>query len=202
MALVGYWVAMALPNVYTSSATVLVEPQAVAEDLVKAGVAGSDLNERLHLMTAQILSRSRLSRIIDELELYPEESQHMLREELIGLMKRRINVAPVVPDLEKEQARASRGRMPNIEINEFRIFFSDADPRVARDVAQRLANDFIETHIGNRVQLSQKSLEFIDAELERLAERIRTVEAEIARVKNENPGKLPEDAAGPGHGRQ
>ena len=59
--LVAYWVAMALPNIYTSYATVLVEPQAVDEELVRAGVKDSDLNARLHLMTAQILSRPRLS---------------------------------------------------------------------------------------------------------------------------------------------
>jgi len=190
VALVGYWVAMALPNVYTSSASVLVEPQSVAEELVQAGVADSDLNERLHLMTAQILSRARLSRIIDEFELYTDESEYMLREEVIGLMRDRIRVEPVLSDLEVEQR--PRGAVPS-EISEFRIAFDDYDPALARDVAQRLANDFIETHIDNRVQLSRKSLEFIQSELERLAERIRAVEAEIARVKNENPGKLPED---------
>ena len=57
-----YWVAMALPNQYESYATVLVEPQSVAPDLVKAGVRESDLTQRLHLMTAEILSRPRLSR--------------------------------------------------------------------------------------------------------------------------------------------
>jgi polysaccharide chain length determinant protein (PEP-CTERM system associated) len=190
VALLGYWVAMALPNVYTSSATVLVEPQAVDADLVKAGVADSDLNERLHLMTAQILSRARMSRIIDEFELYTDESEYLLREEVIDLMRGRIRVDPVLSDLELEQR--PRGAAPS-EINEFRITFDDYDAVVARDVAQRLANDFIEAHIDNRVQLSRKSLEFIDAELERLAERIRAIEAEIAQVKNENPGKLPED---------
>jgi polysaccharide chain length determinant protein (PEP-CTERM system associated) len=190
VALLGYWVAMALPNVYTSSATVLVEPQAVDADLVKAGVADSDLNERLHLMTAQILSRARMSRIIDEFELYTDESEYLLREEVIDLMKERIRVDPVVSDLERRQGRRA---VAGSEINEFRIVFDDYDPAIARDVAQRLANDFIEAHIDNRVQISRKSLEFIDAELERLAERIRAVEAEIAQVKNENPGKLPED---------
>ena len=61
-----YWVAMALPNQYESYATVLVEPQSVSADLVKAGVRESDLTQRLHLMTAEILSRPRLSRLIDQ----------------------------------------------------------------------------------------------------------------------------------------
>ena len=66
---------MALPNEYESSSTILVEPQSVPKELVEAGVPDSDLNPRLHLMTAQILSRARLSRIIDELGLYKEETE-------------------------------------------------------------------------------------------------------------------------------
>ena len=73
--LAAYWLAMALPNEYASSSTILVEPQSVAKELVKAGIPESDLNYRLHLMSAQILSRARLSRIIDDLKLYQEESK-------------------------------------------------------------------------------------------------------------------------------
>ena len=187
--LASYWLAMALPNVYTSYATVLVEPQAVDEELVRAGVKSSDINARLHLMTAEILSRPRLSRIIDEFKLYQEESEYMLRDEVIDLMRSRIRVQPVVPELEQGNRRRE------LEINEFQLFFDDYDSQMAMNVAQRLANDFIQSHIEARVKVSQKSLEFIQDELDRLAERIRVVEADIAKVKNENPGKLPEDFA-------
>ena len=61
-------IAAILPNLYTASATLLVEPQSISKKLVESGVAESDLNNRLHLMTMQILSRPRLSKIIDDLE--------------------------------------------------------------------------------------------------------------------------------------
>ena len=185
----AYWLAMALPNEYDSYATVLVEPQSVSPDLVKAGVASSDLNERLHLMTAQILSRPRLSRIIDELELYTEQSKEMVREEVIDFMRDAVRVEPVLPELERD--RSSRVR--DAEINQFKIFFHDRDAGLAMRVAQRLANDFIEEHINERVKVSQKSLEFIEAELERISLRMTQVESKIATIKAENPGRLPED---------
>jgi polysaccharide chain length determinant protein (PEP-CTERM system associated) len=184
-----YWLAMALPNAYESYATVLVEPQSVSRGLVQAGVAESDLNERLHLMTAQILSRPRLSRIIDELELYEEESEELVREQVIGLMREAIRVEPVLPELE----RGAAARRRDSEINQFRISFHDRDGQVAAKVAQRLANDFIEEHISERVKVSQKSLEFIDAELERVSQRMVEIEARVATIKAENPGRLPED---------
>ena len=182
-----YWVAMALPNEYESYATVLVEPQSVAPELVKAGVRESDLNARLHLMTAQILSRPRLSRLIDDLKLYQDESQYLLREEVISMMRDNLRVEPVIPELESGRFR------PEYEISQFRMHFRDHDSRVARNVAQSLADDFIEEHIDARVKVSQKSLEFVDAERQRLSERIAEVENRIKQVKAENGGKLPED---------
>ena len=45
------------------------------------------------------------------------------------------------------------------------------------------------------MQISGDTSEFIDAELQRLQGRIREVEAATAQVKNDNPGRLPEDMA-------
>lgn len=191
VSLASYWLAMALPNEYESSATVLVEPQSVDEELIRAGVARSDLNRRLGLMAAKIMSRPRLSRIIDDLSLYREESNYLERQEIINLMRDQVKVEPVIPELEKDRQTLRS----NFEINRFKIHFRDHNAEVARNVAQRLANDFIEEHISNRVEVSQKSLEFIDAELVRLAESIRAIESRVAEIKAANPGRLPEDMA-------
>ncbi|HEY8154677.1 MAG TPA: hypothetical protein VII72_11170 [Myxococcota bacterium] len=191
ISLASYWLAMALPNEYESSSTILVEPQSVDPKLVEAGVPESDLNSRLHLMSAQILSRGRLSRIIDELKLYQEESKTLLREEIIGMMRDRIRVSPVFSELETELPQSRR----DLEINTFRIGFRHNDARTAMLVAQRLANDFIEQHISGRVKLSQKSLEFIQTELDRLSTQIREIEAQVAQVKAANPGRMPQEVA-------
>jgi polysaccharide chain length determinant protein (PEP-CTERM system associated) len=184
----GYWITMALPNEYRSYATVLVEPQSVAPELVASGVPAADLNQRLGLMTAQILSRPRLSRIIDDLDLYQAESEHMVRQEIIDLLRAKINVQPVIAEI-----GAARKRDADSEINTFRIVFHDRSAQVAKRVAERLANDFIEEHIEARVEVSGKSLDFIQGELDRLSTEIREVEAAVAEVKNDNPGRLPAD---------
>jgi polysaccharide chain length determinant protein (PEP-CTERM system associated) len=190
----AYWIAMALPNEYSSYATVLVEPQTVDPDLVSSAVAASDLNTRLALMSARILSRSRLSGIIDKLDLYPEESTYMQRQEIIDLMRGMVNVAPVASAL----AQGTQSKTPET-INQFKISFSDRDPRVAMQVTRTLSNDFIEQHIEDRISISQKSLEFIEEELSRLAKRIRDVEARVAEVKADNTGRLPEDMVASQH---
>jgi len=183
-----YWIAMALPNQYTASSTILVEPQSIDEKLVTAGVRSSDLNERLGIMTAQILSRSRLSKLIDELGLYPEESKRMVRQEVVDLMRAHVSVEPVLSELELDQRNRKE-----VEFNTFRIIFRSASAELAAAVTNSIANDFINANIQERVQVSQRSLDFMDDSIKSLRDGIVVIEANIKRVKAESAGSLPED---------
>ena len=186
--LAAIFVAAILPNEFESYTTLLVEPQSISKRLVEGGVEGGEMTSRLHLMTMQILSRSRLSRVIDDLGLYGKESEERTREQVIDLMRSQIRVEPVLPELERGLFRRYQG-----EINTFRLFYRHESAPVAAAVANRLANDFIDEHIRDRVKVSGDTAEFIEAELERLAQRTREVEGQIATVKAENAGSLPED---------
>ncbi|MBB84313.1 MAG: hypothetical protein CL931_10935 [Deltaproteobacteria bacterium] len=185
--LLTFWITMALPNLYTSAAMILVEPQSVDEELVNSGVRESDLNERLGLMTTEILSRVRLSKIIDDMDLYAEESEDMQRIEVVDFMRSFINVVPVLSELEEGQRRRE------IKFNTFRIIFRHEDRQVAADVAQRIANDFINANIESRTQVTSKSLDFMQDEIAVLTRNLAEVEGEIAKIKAESAGKLPDE---------
>src|SRR2546428_2634172 len=60
-----------LPNIYRSAATVLVERQQVPEAFVRSTVT-SALETRLHTISQEILSRSRLETLINRFGLYPD----------------------------------------------------------------------------------------------------------------------------------
>lgn len=186
--LVTYWVSMALPNLYTSSATILVEPQSVDEQLVDSGVRESDLNERLGLMTAEILSRSRLSAIIDDFKLYEDEWDEMERGEVVDYMRGFVSIEPVLNQLE-----AGQPGNRDVEFNTFQIIFLHEDRLIARDVAQRIANDFINRNIKDRTSITAKSLEFMSDKIESLSKELATVEKAIADVKAESVGSLPDE---------
>jgi uncharacterized protein involved in exopolysaccharide biosynthesis len=53
-----------LPDVYRSSATVLIDRQQIPDDLVRSTVT-SDLEIRLHTISQEILSRARLEALIE-----------------------------------------------------------------------------------------------------------------------------------------
>lgn len=189
--LASIFVASILRDEYTVNATILVEPQSISRKLVETGEEERDPINRLHLMEMQILSRSRLSKVIDDLKLYPAESERKTREEVIDMMRSRIVVSPVFPEnLDPELKR----RM-DIEVNTFQLFFRHENAAVAAAVANRLANDFIDEHIKERVRASGDTADFVESELQRLSARLREVEAQIATVKSQNAGSLPDDVA-------
>ena len=115
-------------------------------------------------MNRQILSRANLSKVIDEFELYEDESQTKTREELILHMRDNIRVEPVLPELLADQKNSNR----EIVINTFRLFFKNKDEQATVNVANRLANDFIDQHINDSVSMTTQTLDFIHQELGRL----------------------------------
>jgi len=186
--LVSVVVAALLRDEFSVYATILVEPQSISKKLVESGEVEQDAINRLHLMTMQILSRARLSKVIDELKLYPKESEKKTREQVIDMMRSRIKVEPVLPDIDPELKRKL-----DIQINTFRLFFRHENANVGAAVANRLSNDFIDEHIKERVQSSGDTADFVDSELQRLTGRLRELEAQIAQVKGQNAGSLPDD---------
>ena len=142
-------VAAILPNRYEAWVTLLVEPQTISSKLVEAGVAESDLNNRLHLMTMQILSRGRLSKVIDDLGLYAEESR--------GDDAGRGHHADAGPHPRRARAAGARDRRdaaPGHRDQHLPALLPQRQrAKVAADVANRLANDFIDEHIKERVQV-------------------------------------------------
>ena len=79
------------PRKYQASTLVLVTPQRVPADLVRPTVTASII-ERLNSISQEIMSRTRLEQIIDELKLYQGELKPMKREEVVELMRKNIKV--------------------------------------------------------------------------------------------------------------
>jgi polysaccharide chain length determinant protein (PEP-CTERM system associated) len=187
--LIATFIASILPNVYESRATLLIEPQTISERLVESNLSDTQLNNRLHLISMQILSRGRLSKVIDAFDVYPELEKKMTREEIIEEMRSEITVTPVLSELE---ARVGV-RSAQVEINTFQLAYRHRNRDIAAAVTNRLANDFVEEHIKERAAMSGDTSEFIEAELQRLAAKIADVEQKISSVKTLNVGRLPED---------
>src|SRR5688500_9506685 len=81
-------VARQLPNRYRSDTLIQLTPQRVPDTYVKSAIA-TRIDERLPVISAQILNRTRLERIIQDFNLYAEERQSGIMEDIVERMRTR-----------------------------------------------------------------------------------------------------------------
>src|SRR5689334_5899059 len=83
-----------LPDKYRSESLIQVVAQRVPENFVRSTVT-TRLEERLPAISQQILSRTRLERIIQDFGLYVEEKQDKLMEDIVSDMRKDIDVETI-----------------------------------------------------------------------------------------------------------
>src|SRR5271156_4860314 len=80
-----------LPSRYKSGTLILVEQPSMPKDYVTPNVT-DDLQARLQSITQQILSRTRLLHIIQELNLYADKHGQLNQDELVERMRQDIEI--------------------------------------------------------------------------------------------------------------
>src|SRR4029077_6913330 len=89
------------PGGYRSSTLILVESQKIPEDYVEA-LIGSSIEERLNSIQQQVMSRTLLTQMIQEFDLYPDAVSRDGFEAVIDRLRKDIRVTTSV-------ARSARG---------------------------------------------------------------------------------------------
>ena len=84
-------IASHLPTLYRSETVLMVIPQRIPDSYVRSTVTDS-VQDRLFSISDQILSRSRLERIITEMDLYPQERRINTMEDVVTRMRRDIGL--------------------------------------------------------------------------------------------------------------
>ncbi len=138
-----------MPNRYRSETLILVVPQRVPESYVKSTVTAR-IEDRLQSISQQILSRTRLERIIQDFNLYATERRAGVMEDIVEQMRRDIDVQIVKGDA-------------------FRVSYTGDDPRTVMQVTERLASLFIEENLRDRAVLAEDSYQFLDCAARRRA---------------------------------
>src|SRR5207253_333065 len=150
MASITAWI---LAAEYRSETLILVEQQKVPEHYVISNVT-TDLQDRLQSMTQQILSRTRLQRIIEGFHLYAGERNRLGPDELVERLRKDIKI-----ELVKAPGRRD-------ELTAFRIYYSSGDPRIAQQVTSQLTSLFIEENLQARQQQSESTTGLLLTRLE------------------------------------
>jgi polysaccharide chain length determinant protein (PEP-CTERM system associated) len=170
-----------LPVSYKSGTLILVEEPTMPKDYVVSNI-NEDLQDRMQNISQQILSRTRLLRISDQLNLYGGSHSQMTPDEKAARMRK---------DIEIELVHDSS----NLKITAFKIAYSARDPHVAQQVTSELTNLFISENLEVRQQQSEDTTLFLGTQLESARKSLAEQDAKIRVFKGEHVGDLPTQQA-------
>jgi polysaccharide chain length determinant protein (PEP-CTERM system associated) len=163
--------ATALPKSYRSEAVILVVPQRVPETYVRSTVT-THIEDRLQSISPEILSGTRLEKIIHDVDLYAQERQNMTMEEILELMRRNIKVETIKGDA-------------------FRVSYISGDPVQAMEVTKRLASMFIDENLRDRESLAEGTNQFLESQLNDARARLMYQEKALEDFRKSHAGELP-----------
>ena len=167
------------PARYRSEAMILVVPQQVPDKFVQPTVVET-VEDRLPALTAQILSRSKLERIILEMDLYKAERAGRVMEDVVQRMRAR--------DIET----SATGE----DINAFSVGFISDSPETARRVTERLASLYIDQNTTDRANQAERTNVFLGAQLETAKQKLSEVEKRLEEYRRRHSGQLPSQLQG------
>jgi polysaccharide chain length determinant protein (PEP-CTERM system associated) len=165
-----------LPPRYQSTTLILVEQPTMPKDYVTPNV-NDDLQDRMQSITQQILSRTRLLHIIDQLNLYVSPHSQPSPDQKVDRMRK---------DIDIELVKDARN-----QITAFNVSYSSRDPHLAQQVTSELTNLFINENLEVRQQQSEDTTKFLESQLETARRTLSDQEDKIRQFKAQHPGELP-----------
>ncbi|MBW4027389.1 XrtA system polysaccharide chain length determinant [Acidipila rosea] len=172
-------IGLKLPKQYQSETVILVDPQKISTEYVKTAVT-SDVTERLQTIKEEVMSRTRLERIADDLGLYKESRQSGGLNAVVRSMQKDITVDVI---------RGSNAQNP---VDGFKISYTAATPQIAQMVTKKIADLFIQENLRVRDRDAQGTSLFINDQLAKVREQLQAKEEQIKAFKAAHMGALPE----------
>src|SRR6266550_3100798 len=185
--LAGFLVSFAFPPKYTSRSLVMVDEQKVPEGYVKP-VVTEDLSQRIASMEQQVLSRNRLTPVVDRFGLAKKGKSV---EDAVDEIQKNVSIEAVLPDI-----TAARRKRPGQESNMpgFYVNFTWDNARDAQQICSELTSMLLAENLKARTQVAQSTTEFLTRQLDEAKKNLNDQDSKMATFKRQYMGQLQETA--------
>lgn len=180
----GVVLAIKLPPVFRSSATILIEDQQIPQSMVETTITDF-ADKRIQLIKQRVMTRDRILSIIQKHKVYLEERKKLVPSELVTRFQEDALISMISADVRGQHG----GGKATIA---FSISFSDKNPVLAQAVANELVSLFLNENTRVRSQRAAKTTNFLFDEAEKLKKEIEGFETRIVEFKAKNGKSLPE----------
>ncbi|MHC9418171.1 GumC family protein [Sphingomonas citri] len=175
---IGVALALLLPPMYRSSATLLVESQELPSTLVSSPLT-TIIDQRIAKIREQVLSRGDLIALIEQNNLYEKERRSKPLSEIVETMQKATAVQAVSGDIGQGQ-QAQNGGTSTIA---FTMSFDYADPAKAQAVMQSIVSRFLEIDATTMAAQATNTVDFLQDQSRKLQDQIGQIEGQITQLK-------------------
>src|SRR4029077_1536581 len=142
-----------------------------------------ELETRLQTIREAVMSRSRLTGVIQRLDLYPEARAEGPLDVLAGRMRREIEL-----DIKGVESQMT-GRASMIS---FTVSYGGRDPETVARVAHQVAPMVVQENTSLRAGQASNTAEFLKAQLDEARKELDTFEQRQNTFKLSHIGELPQ----------
>ena len=168
-----------LPNVYESTALLIVQPPTIPNMVAPTSNDSGALSSRLDSMTQQVQSRSSLEPMIQKYSLYEKERKNGVpMETLVDVMRQHITV-----DIE----RGSEDR----QAPSFRITYRGREAQSTRAVTAELSAQYVNAQIEDSRKTAEQTRKFFEAQLADAQKDLDGIDKRRLDLMNKNMERLP-----------
>lgn len=175
-AIAGMIVSQRLPAMYSTSATLLVEPPQIS-DGTQQRQTQTTVSEQLQVIQQRLLTRANLIDIANEVRVFPEQGS-MNPDEIVEAMREASNIQLTIG---RDQATLMR------------LGFQAYDPNKAAAVVNRYVDIALEISNTATTSQAEDTLAFYEQEVQRYSDELDLQSGRIAAFKRENADALPEN---------
>ena len=167
--IVGVAVVYRIPVRYEAQARVYVDTDSLLKPLLAGLAIQPNLDQQVSLISRTLISRPNIERLVRSTDLDLGAKTDAQRDALIDSVMKTIQLAKASGNL-------------------YFISYRDTNPEQARKVVQALLNIFMESSLGDKTQDTQTSLKFLDDQIARYEQNLRTSEDRLKAFKIKNMG--------------
>ncbi|RLB04557.1 MAG: lipopolysaccharide biosynthesis protein, partial [Deltaproteobacteria bacterium] len=179
-------ICMILPNMYKSTATILIKNQQIPPTLVPSTVT-SYAEQRIQTITQEVMSRAKILKLIEKYNLLPNDRDKLTTEEMVEKIRDRITLEPINAEINKETS--SRPVLLTIA---FTVSYEDEDPKKAQLVTNEISSYYMEKNLESREAHARGTTKFLEEQLKQVKDQVDKLETKLAEYRKAHLEELPE----------
>ncbi len=172
--------AFAIPPLYRSTATIMLELSSVPKDIIETTVI-SAADQQIEIVQGRVMTVESLLNIVHDIDPYPSHKDWSANDKAQRILDN--------TSLERVDPVTLK---PTQESNAFSLHYDNPSPAIAAAIDTRLARLFLTYNQLVRTQAAGEAAGFLQKQSEGVAQQMREADVRIAEVKHKYGEAMPE----------